>query len=69
MAPLPIKRPLPTPTYNAGGAKVLTRYNETPLKARLLVPYPYSTQSKYGTVIPQKQLNAAYVRTTYPRMS
>ena len=61
--------PLPTPTYNPGGAKVLLRYKDTPIKSNNVALWPTMTQSKYGTVIPQKKLGAAFVRTTYPRMA
>ena len=67
--PAPIKKALPTPTYNAGGGKVITRYEEKPIRADRLSLFPYATMSKYGSVIPQKQITAGYVRTTYPRMS
>ena len=62
-------KPLPTPTYNAGGGKVITRYDEKPLKAKPLVRYPFATQSKYGYVMPQTKPGVTYVPQTYPRMN
>lgn len=65
----PISNPLPTPTFNSGGGKVITRYDEKPLKSRNIAIFPYSTQPKYGSVMLQKLLFASTVKTTYPRLS
>jgi hypothetical protein len=67
--PKRITNPIPTPTYNAGGGRVITRYDEIPIKTKRLSLFPYATMSKYGSVIPQKQISAGYVKTTYPRVN
>ena len=69
--PKPITKILPTPTYNAGGGKVITRYDEKPLKAQPFYYCNYASIPKYGLFgqfAMQPKVNSA-VKRTYPRLA